>query len=139
MRFIQGRVIKIAKGEGGKRRLLLERKDGSEFVAVVLNSTTVNGVGTILKAGGFEAREQAHGRDVYEQIEDGHDSVAAIDLTKKDSINSQGIASAPKESNLTEMQRCSIELAAIINLTSKLMQQPFEEVVRDINDAYKRL
>ena len=139
MKFIQGTIKKIAKGEGGKRRLLLERKDGSEFVAVVLDSTTVNGVGTILKAGGFEAKGQAHGRDVYEQVEEGLDSVAAIDLTEKDTTDSQGIVSAPKESFLTEAQRCSIELAALINLTSQLLQQPIEEVVSNINETYKKL
>lgn len=139
MRFVQGTIKKIAKGEGGKRRLLLERKDGSEFVAIVLDSTTVSGVGTILKAGGFEAREQAHGRDVYEQVEEGLDNVAVVDLSEKDTVDSQGITSASSESSLTEADRCSIELAALINLTSQLLQQPIEEVVRDINEVYRNI
>lgn len=139
MKFIQGTIVKIAKGEGGKRRLLLERKDGSEFVAVILESTKISGVGTLLKAGGFEAKGQAHGRDVYEQVEEGLDNVAAIDLSDKGKTDSQGIKSYSKESTSTEMAMCSIELAALINLTSQLLQQPYEQVVNDINETYKKL
>ena len=138
MKYLQGTIKRIAKGEGGSHRLLLERKDGSDFVAIVLPSTNVGGVGNTFKQGGFEAREPAHGRDVYEQIEEQRNDTTVIDCSAPSTTNAQGFTSQPIEVK-EETTVASIELAALINLTSQLLQQPIEQVLNDINDTYKKL
>lgn len=138
MKFVQGTIKRIAKGEGGCSRLLLERKDGSEFVAVVLPSTKVGGIGNTFKQGGFEAREQAHGRDVYEQVEEQQNDTTVIDCSTPSTTSAQGLTSQPIEVK-EEATVASIELAALINLTSQLLQQPIEQVLNDINETYKKI
>ena len=138
MKYLQGTIKRIAKGEGGLRRLLLERKDGSEFVAIVLPSTRVGGIGNTFKQGGFETREQAHGREVYEQVEEQKNDTTVIDCSAPSKTDTQGITSQPIKVR-EEATVASIELAALINLTSQLLQQPIEQVLHDINDTYKKI
>jgi len=139
MRFVQGTIKRLAKGEGGTTRLLLERKDGTEFVAVVSKNIHIGGVGTLFKAGGFKQTDSVKGRDCYEQVEEGLDNTSFVDLSEKDTVNNQGISKSVNKSTLTEVEKCSIELSALINLTSQLLQQPIEEVINDINKVYKSL
>ena len=69
VQYIQGRIKSIIKiRESGVTRLLLERKDGTEFVAIVPSQGDY-GIGTNYKSGGFEPREPVDGRDVYELID----------------------------------------------------------------------
>lgn len=138
MKFLQGTIKRIAKGEGGSRRLLLERKDGSEFVAIVLPSTKVGGIGNTFKQGGFEAREPAHGRDVYEQVKEQQNDTTVIDCSAPSTTNAQGLTSQPIEVK-EETTMASIELAAIINLTSILLEKPVQEVINDIKETQKKI
>jgi len=126
VQYIQGRIKRIIKiRESGVTRLLLERKDGTEFVAIVPSQGDY-GIGTNYKSGGFEPREPVDGRDVYELI-DSSKTNAHVDLN----VPPEG---EPEPS--TELREASVELAAIINLTSLLMQQPIEEVIKEINITY---
>lgn len=138
MKFLQGTIKRVAKGEGGSRRLLLERKDGSEFVAIILESTPVNGVGTLFRSGGFEAREPAHGRDVYEQIDERANETTVVDTSAPSETSSQGLVSQSVQIK-EEATVASVELAALINLTSQLLEQPIEQVLEDINTTYKKI
>lgn len=140
MRFVQGTIERIRDGEGGSRRLLLRRKDDTYFVAVVPKSLKIGGTGTIFKAGGFVARDQMKGREVYEMVNDQSQNTGYADLSQKSVTNSQGAVSIPENPDeQTEIEECSIELAAIINLTSLLMQQSTEETVRDVKDTFSKL
>jgi len=126
VQYIQGRIKSIIKiRESGVTRLLLERKDGTEFVAIVPSQGDY-GIGTNYKSGGFEPREPVDGRDVYELI-DSSKVNAHVDLNP-------GPEGEPEPS--TELREASVELAAIINLTSLLMQQPIQEVIKEINKTY---
>lgn len=126
MQYIQGRIKKAIKiRESGVTRLLLERKDGSEFVAIVPSQGDY-GIGTNYKSGGFEPREPVNGRDVYELI-DSSKANTHVDLNP---------APEGEPEPSTELREASVELAAIINLTSLLMQQPIQEVIKEINKTY---
>lgn len=125
MQFVQGTIKNLAKGEGGKRRLLLERKDGSEFVVQLLPDTEVNGIGTLFRSSGFEKREAHLGRDVYEQV-DPYQAATVID--------NNGVAIEK-----ISVDKCSIELAALINLSSQLLNQSVDKVLTDITSIYKKL
>ena len=61
MQYIQG-TIKAVRKEEGKTRLLLERHDGSEFVAIVNDENLSEGI--IFKRGGFEFEGETNGRKV---------------------------------------------------------------------------
>ena len=117
MQFVQG-TIKAMRKADGETRLLLGRQDGSDFVAVVRDDHNLS-EGVIFKQGGFELEGESKGRKVYRQRQsqsvDTH-----IDLPKKE-INA------------------SIELAAIVNLTSLLMEQPIEQVIEEIKEAYGKI
>ena len=139
MRYVQGNILKNAKGDAGYRRLLLSRSDGSEFVALVKESTKINGVGQNFRAGGFVEEEPFKGRKVYRQVEETDVVSTVVDFTEKPEYNNQGIEVSKPTKMLTDVQRASIELSAIINLTSQLMQQPVEKVIEDINKIYKSI
>ena len=126
MQYIQGRIKKVIKiRESGVSRLLLERKDGTEFVAVVPSEGDY-GIGTKYMSGGFEPRDPVDGRDVYE----------LIDSTKGNTHVDLNPAAEGESEPSTELREASVELAAIINLTSLLMQQPIQEVIKEINKTY---
>jgi hypothetical protein len=125
MKFLQGTIKRVVNEGGGKRRLLLERKDGTEFVATVLPDTSVNGIGTLLKAGGFEAREAHMGRDVYEQVAPS-EPVTVLDMSNQETAE-------------CDVDTCSIELAALINLSSQLLKQSPDKVLEDVIKVYKEL
>jgi len=126
MQYIQGRIKKVIKiRESGVTRLLLERKDGSEFVAIVPSEGDY-GIGTNYKSGGFEPREPVNGRDVYE----------LVDSTKANTYVDLNPDPEGESEPSTELREASVELAAIINLTSLLMQQPIQEVIKEINKTY---
>ena len=137
MRYVQGNILKNANGGDGYRRLLLSRSDGSEFVALVKSTTTINGVGQNFRAGGFVEEDSFKGRKVYRQVDENDLVSTVVDLTDKPEYNSQGIEVSSPTKMLTDVHRASIELSAIINLTSQLMQQPIEQVIEDINKIYK--
>lgn len=125
MQYIQGRIKKVINiRESGISRLLLERKDGTEFVAIVPQGDY--GIGTKYMSGGFEPRDPVNGRDVYELV-DSTKANTHVDLNSAD-------GGEPEPS--TELREASVELAAIINLTSLLMQQPIQEVITEINKTY---
>lgn len=126
MQYIQGRIKKsINIKESGVTRLLLERKDGSEFVAIVPSEGDY-GIGTNYKSGGFEPRDPVNGRDVYE----------LVDSTKANTHVDLNTDPEGESESSTELREASVELAAIINLTSLLMQQPIQEVIKEINKTY---
>jgi hypothetical protein len=139
MRFVQGTILKNAKGGDGYRRLLLSRSDGSEFVALVKEKTKINGVGQHFRAGGFVEQEPFKDRKVYKQIEATDVVSTVVDFTDKPKHNNQGIEISTPTKMLTDVQRASIELSAIINLTSQLLEQPVEQVIEDINKIYKSI
>jgi len=139
MRYVQGNILKNAKGGDGYRRLLLSRSDGSEFVALVKKTTTINGVGQNFRAGGFVEEEPFKGRKVYRQVDETDVVSTVVDLTEKPEYNNQGIEVSVPTKMLTDVHRASIELSAIVNLTSQLMQQPVEQVIEDINKIYKSI
>jgi len=126
MQYIQGRIKKVINiRESGISRLLLERKDGTEFVAIVPTQGDY-GIGTKYMSGGFEPRDPVDGRDVYE----------LVDLTKANIHVDLNPADYGEPEPSTELREASVELAAIINLTSLLMQQPIQEVITEINKTY---
>jgi hypothetical protein len=125
MQYIQGTVKRLVKGEGGHRRLLLERKDSTEFVVEVLPTTEVCGIGTLFRSNGFIKKEQHMGRDVYEQVEEYKEQTV---------INVDGEAL-----EMLNIDKCSIELAAIINLSSQVLNQSPDKILGDIIKIYKEL
>ena len=125
MQYIQGTVKRLVKGEGGNRRLLLERKDKTEFVVEVLPETEVCGIGTLFRSNGFIKKDPHMGRDVYEQIDEYKEATL---------IDNDGRAL-----ELAEVDKCSIELAALINLSSQLLKQSPDEVLVDIIKIHKAL
>ena len=141
MKFLQGTIKRVVNEGGGQRRLLLERKDGTEFVATVLPSTSVNGVGTLLKSGGFEAREAHMGRDVYEQIAPS-EPVTVLDMSNVETAETAETAETSETIETIEtgdINTCSIELAALINLSSQLLKQSPDKVLEDVIKIYKTL
>tara|TARA_R100001126_G_C4780743_1_gene126984 strand:- start:95 stop:502 length:408 start_codon:yes stop_codon:yes gene_type:complete len=126
VQYIQGRIKKaVTITESGVTRLLLERKNGSEFVAIVPSQGDY-GIGTNYKSGGFEPRDPVNGRDVYE----------LVDVSKANTHVDLNAAPEGEPEPSTELREASVELAAIINLTSLLMQQPIRTVIQEINETY---
>jgi len=117
MQFVQGTIKAIRKADG-ETRLLLGRQDGSEFVAVVKDGHNLS-EGIIFKQGGFELEGESNGRKIYRQ-------------TQPQSVDSH-IDMPTNEINV------SIELAAIVNLTSLLTDKTIEEVIGEIKDAYGKI
>jgi hypothetical protein len=117
MQFVQGTIKAIRKADG-ETRLLLVRQDGSDFVAVVKDDHNLS-EGVIFKQGGFELEGESNGRKVYRQ-------------TRPQSVDSH-IDMPTSEIN------ASIELAAIVNLTSLLMEQPIEQVIEEIKETYGKI
>ena len=138
MKFLQGTIKRVVNEGGGQRRLLLERKDGTEFVATVLPSTSVNGVGTLLKSGGFEAREAHMGRDVYEQIAPS-EPVTVLDMSNTETTETAETSETIETIETGDINTCSIELAALINLSSQLLKQSPDKVLEDVIKIYKAL
>ena len=138
MKFLQGTIKRVVNEGGGQRRLLLERKDGTEFVATVLPSTSVNGVGTLLKSGGFEAREAHMGRDVYEQIAPS-EPVTVLDMSNVETAETTETSETIETIETGDINTCSIELAALINLSSQLLKQSPDKVLEDVIKIYKTL
>jgi hypothetical protein len=139
MRFVQGTIKRLAKGEGGTTRLLLERKDGTEFVAVVSKNIHIGGVGTLFKAGGFEQVDSAKGRDCYEQADDQPNLSSTVITSSTIENPSRQIGGVILKSDVVEAEVASIELAAILNLSTQVLNQPLERVLTDINSIYKNL
>lgn len=80
--FISGTIKKQAR-VGGATRLLLTRKDGSEFVAVLHEYDRQYNVGTKFSQAGFEQQPDENGRKVYSRTgeEDQPATVLTIDTS----------------------------------------------------------
>ena len=107
--FIQGKV----KGFGhkdGANRILLERKDESEFVAVIIGAEIEDlSVGEMKRFPNMVKVDPKNGRDVYEQQE------PKEPITRENSkqIDSEGeISPIPKEENVTYDTRLRVAATA---------------------------
>lgn len=83
--------------------------------------------------------EPFKGRKVYRQVEEADVVSTVVDFTDKPKYNNQGIEVSTPTKMLTDVHMASIELSAIINLTSQLLEQPVEKVIQDINKIYKSI
>lgn len=110
--------------------MLLTRKDGSEFVAVLIEHDREYPIGRKFAQGGFLKSPDANGRSVYTRS--GEVDLPATVLMKND----EGLLEVAEE--LGSMTPDNISLAGLSLILSYLKQIPLDEARADIVAESKR-
>jgi hypothetical protein len=121
---------------GGATRLLLERKDGSEFVAVLHEYDRPYHNGQIFQEGGFDSSPDEHGRKVY--VRHGEQSLPGVVVPCLDEAGEPQISEDALEVKpVLNIER--VNLAGQALTLAYLKQCPVDEAIAEITKLAMKL